>query len=101
MKMKPNQLGDWFGKVQPAVFSCRVGPAIGRSATANLYPLKSGKGFMWIVWEGVEDSVGFNIANDLRAGGTTARSFDRACVLVLHELISYRNGPNKRRRTRA
>lgn len=96
--MKPNQLSDWFEKVQPAVFSCRVGPAIGHSATANLYPLKSGKGYMWIIWEGEEGSVGFNIANNLRAGGTTTRPLDRACVLVLHELIAYRSSAKKGRK---
>jgi hypothetical protein len=89
VRLTKQQLAEWWSKVGPAAFSCRIGPAIGRSATANVYPLKSGKGWMWVIWDKVDPNM-FNIEANLQSGGTTSRPFDRACRLALSELIEYK-----------
>jgi hypothetical protein len=83
----------WRERSAPAVFTAQRGPNIRHSPSVMVYPLKSGRGFLWLIWHGkfgVKD-----MAKNIKSGATTARDFERAVKLAVHELLVYRGKANE------
>lgn len=94
MRPKREELPIWWReRVKPATFSARRGPDIRHSPSVIVYPLRNGRGFLWLIWHGK-----FGIGEPekyIKTGGTTARDFERACKLAVHELLNYRGRANE------
>jgi hypothetical protein len=76
-----------------AVFEAKRGPNIRHSPQVMVYPLKNGRGYMWLIWHGTFGVK--EMPKNIKTGGTTARDFERACKLAVHELLVYRGKANE------
>ena len=75
--------------VENSVFACEKGRFNRDGVRTNLYPLKSGDGYLWIVWDMGSSRPALGTASILAAGLTDEHDEQRAAGEAVEAMYAY------------